>query len=105
MQGFIAYLVGFAVVAGVAVALGITLGFFADIASSLTYTTTTTSVDPSTGQTVTITQTNYYVPQEYMNVIDMAQSLGGTGVTLAIAALIVGLALLLIAVIRQTGGV
>ncbi|BAF34755.1 hypothetical protein ASQ66_gp22 [Aeropyrum pernix spindle-shaped virus 1] len=88
MQGFTAYLVGFAIVAGFAVALGFIFGIFNQIVAQL-------NTDPN----------NPMISQEFVDAINLAQSLGGTGLTLAIAALIVGLAMLLIAVIRSYSGV
>ena len=98
--GILGFLVGFAVVAGIAIALGLFFGVFNNVANQLYYTETVTTTD-SAGNVVTQTVTNYYVPQEYRDAMSLAESLGGTGVLLAVAVLVVGLAMALVLVIRS----
>lgn len=81
-QGFTGYLIGFAVVAAFALALGFIFGIFNQIVGQL-----------QTSGGITISQS-------FLDAINLAQSLGGTGILLAIAALVVGLAMFLVAVIR-----
>ena len=102
--GLLGYLIGFAVVAGIAIALGLIFGIFNNVASQLYYTEVVTTTDPATGATTTSTVTHYYVPQEFRDAISLAESLGGTGVLLAVAALVVGLAMTLVWVIRANAG-
>ena len=102
--GMLGYLTGFAVVVGVIVAVAVAFGTFREIAGSLYYTEEVVTTDPTTGATVTQTLTYYYIDQSFMDAFSLAESLAGTGALLAIAALVIGLAMLLVAVIRGYAG-
>ncbi|HID40982.1 MAG TPA: hypothetical protein EYP33_02370 [Pyrodictium sp.] len=84
MQGFTAYLIAFAVIAGFAIAIGFTFGIFNQIVAQL-------NSDPN----------NPVISQNFIDAINLAQNLGGTGITLAIAATVIGLAMLLVQVLRS----
>ena len=104
MQGLLGYLIGFAVVVGVIVAVAVAFGIFRDIAGSLYYTEVVTTTDPATGATTTSTVTHYYVPKEFRDAISLAESLAGTGALLALAALVIGLAMMVVWAIRSQAG-
>jgi len=104
VQSMLSYLIAFAVVAGIAIALGFTFGIFKDVAQSLYWTEVVTTTDPATGAATTQTVTHYYVPQQYQDALALAESLGGTGITLAVAAIVIGLAMALVYVLRVHAG-
>ena len=87
MQGLTGYLIAFAVIAGFAIAIGFVFGIFNQIVSQL-------NSDPN----------NPLISQSFIDAINLAQNLASTGILLAVAAVVIGLAMLVVGVIRAHAG-
>ncbi len=80
MNSLLGWLFLIAMIAGVAIGLGLLFGAFNTITSNLNNSTIT-------------------IPQEFTNSINTAQSFAGTGIIIALAVAIVGLVMIMIRVV------